>query len=107
MGKHNESVYRRNLTIERLQKESLTEMIEDFDELLNEDEPKFETPIQTDGYDSWYDVHGITLMADFDEDGEVIDEKPSFYIGAERHMEYVENIPYDVVLNVYNTVFGD
>jgi hypothetical protein len=43
-------------------------------------------------------------MAVTDEDGEIINELPAFYTGDKRHMMFVEQVPYEVALNVYRAV---
>lgn len=108
MAKHTDSIRRRTRYIEGLKSVCLTEMSEDFDTLMNEtgENIEFEKPISTYGYDSkWYNVYGVTYMAVTDNEGEVIEDKPAFYLGDERHMEFIENVPYEVALNVYRSVF--
>ena len=108
MAKYTDSIRRRNRYIEGLKSECLTEMSKDFDTLMDErgEDIVFEKPISTYGYDSqWYAVHGVTYMAVTDNEGEVLNELPAFYIGDVHHMEFVENVPYEVALNVYRSVF--
>jgi len=105
MAKHTNKINERVKEIVYMECENLHDISEDLDELMDGNDIEFEKPIHTYGYESkWYDVYGITYMAVTDEDGEVINELPAFYTGDERHMMFVEQVPYDVAINVYRTV---
>ena len=105
MAKHTSKINERVKEIVYMQCENLHDISEDLDELLDGNFIDFEKPIHTYGYEpKWYDVYGITYMAVTDEDGEVINELQAFYTGDERHMLFVEQVPYVVALNVYRTV---
>ena len=105
MAKHTNEIQKRVNEIIGMKCQTLSDISDDLDELLDGDFIEFEKPIHTYGYESkWYDVYGITYMAVTDEDGEVINDLPAFYTGDERHMLFVEQVPYDVALNVYRTV---
>lgn len=108
MAKNMNFVLKRQRTIDTLENVNMNLMIEDFSELMNDDFMELESPIHTKGYDSQlYDVYGITLMCVNDNNGEIIGEEPAFYLGDARHMEYITELPYEVVLNVYRTVFNN
>lgn len=105
MAKHTNKINERVREIFNMECENRHDISEDLDELLDGDFIDFKRPIHTYGYESkWYDVYGITYMAVTDEDGEIINELPAFYTGDERHMLFVEQVPYEVALNVYRTV---
>ena len=105
MAKRTNKINERVKEIVYMKCENLHDILEDLDELMDGDFIEFEKPIHTYGYDSkWYDVYGIAYMAVTDENGEVINDLPAFYTGDERHMMFVDQVPYDVAINVYRAV---
>lgn len=101
MAKRTNKINEREREIVNMECKNLRDISEDLNELMDGDDIEFEKPIKT----KWFDVHGITYMAVTDNEDEVIEDKPAFYLGDERHMEFIENVPYSVALNVYRSVF--
>lgn len=107
MAKHTNEINERVKEIVYMEYENLHDISEDLDEIMNGYEIEFDKPIHTYGYEStWYDVYGITYMAVTDKGGEIINELPAFYTGDERHILFVNQVPYEVVINIYRTVLA-
>lgn len=105
MVKHTEEINKRHQKIHYMECETLHDISEDLDELMDGNDIEFDKPIHTYGFEpKCFDVYGITYMSVTDEDGEVVNDEPAFYVGDEHHIMNVECVPYSVALNVYRTV---
>ena len=105
MANHTEKINKRHQKIHYMECETLHDISEDLDELMDGNDIEFDKPICTNGFESkWFNVYGITYMPVTDEEGEVVNEVPAFYVGYDNHIMNVECVPYSVALNVYRTV---
>lgn len=101
MAKHTNKINERVKEIVYMECESLHDISEDLDEIMNGYDIDFEKPIKT----KRYDVHGITYMTVTDKSTDTNVEVPAFCIN-EHLMIPVVNAPYEAALMVYRTVLA-